>query len=49
LALGEVSAHVPAVPVERVDLAVAAAEDHQLLTERMNSMRLAVAELLDEA
>src|SRR5690348_18324431 len=46
LALGEVPAHVSAMPVERVDLAVAAAEDHQLMTERVVGMGLAVANVI---
>ena len=45
LALGEVAAHVPAVAVEHVDPAVATAEDHQLLPERVDRVRLAVAEI----
>ena len=45
LALGEVAAHVPAVAVEHVDLAVPAAEHHQLLPERVHRVRLTVAEV----
>ena len=47
-ALGQVAAHVPAVAVEHVDLAVAAAEDDQLLPEGVDGVRLAVAEVPDQ-
>src|SRR5262249_24302356 len=49
LALGEVAAHVPAVAVEHVDPAVTAAENHELLAERGNGVRLAVAEVLGQS
>src|SRR6185437_5958011 len=48
LALGEIAAHVTAVSVERVDLAVATSEYHQLLPECVDGMRLAVAELFGQ-
>src|SRR5262249_41265401 len=49
LALGEVTAHVPAVAVANVDLAVSAAEDHQFLAEGIDRVWLAVAEISDQA
>ncbi len=45
LTLAEVPAHVAAVAVEHVDLAVAAAEHHQLLAEGVHRVRFAVAEV----
>ncbi len=49
LALGEIAAHVAAVAVEGVDLAVLRSEHHQLLPERVDGMRFTVAELRDQA
>ena len=47
-ALREVTAHVAAVAVEHVDLAVTAAEDDQLLAEGVDRVRLAVTEISDQ-
>ena len=49
LTLAEVATHVPAVAVEDVDLAVVAAEHDQLRSERVNGVRLPVAELSGQA
>jgi hypothetical protein len=49
LAVGEVTAHVTAVPVEGVDRAVAASKHHQLLPERVDAVRLSVIEVFDQA
>ena len=49
LALRQVTAHVPAVAVEHVDVAVSAAEHHQLLPERVDRVRLAVTEISDQS
>ena len=45
LTLAEVPAHVSAVAVEHVDLAVTAAEHHQFLAEGMHRVRFTVAEV----
>jgi len=45
LTLAEVAAHVTAVAVEHIDLAVAAAEHHQLLPEGVHGVWRAVAEV----
>ena len=42
-ALGQVAAHVPAVAVEHVELAVGALPDHELAAEALDGVRLAVA------
>ena len=44
----QVAAHVPAVAVEDVDLAVAATEDHQLLAERVDRVWLPVTEIFGQ-
>ena len=44
----KVAAHVPAVAVEDIDLAVLAAEHDQLLPEGVDGVRLAVAEIADQ-
>ena len=49
LTLAEVATHVPAVTVENVDLAVAAPENDELVTERVDSVRLTVSELSGQA
>ena len=48
-ALREVAAHVPAVPVEHVQRAVGAGQHDQLGAERLDRVRLAVAELVAQA
>ncbi len=49
LTLRQVTAHVAAVPVEHIDLAVPAAEDDQFLTECVDRVWFTVAELFDQA
>ncbi len=48
-ALGEVAAHVPAVSVEHVELAVVGREHHELRAERLDRVRGAVAEVGGQA
>jgi hypothetical protein len=48
LALREVTAHVPAVAVEHIVVAVRAAEDDKLLAEGVDRVRLAVTEISDQ-
>ena len=43
-ALGQVAAHVPAVAVEHVELALACPPDDELAAERLDAVRLAVRE-----
>src|ERR1700744_1899003 len=49
LALRQVTAHMPAVTVEHIDVAVAAAETDKLLPEGVDRVRLAVAEISDQS
>src|SRR5262249_34945172 len=48
-ALGQIPAHVAAVAVEDLDLALRVREDHQLGAERLNRVRLTVLEVLCDA
>ena len=48
-ALGEVAAHVPAVAVEHVELALAVLPDDELAAEALDGVRLAVAEAVGQA
>ena len=45
----QVSAQVPAVAVEHVDVALGVGVDHQLAAERLDAVRLAVAEVIGQA
>ena len=48
-ALRQVAAHVPAVAVQDLDVAVRVGENHQLGAERLNRVRFAVQEFLRDA
>ena len=48
-ALGQVAAHVPAVAVEHVELALGVRPDDELAAERLDRVRLAVREGLGQA
>lgn len=49
LTVGQIATHVPAVGVQDIDLAVLAAEDHQLAAEGIDRVRFSIAQITGQS